>query len=67
MTGLSATSKGGAMGKVTVEDATNFLFQFDNGALGSIEASRMCPGRKNYQTFEINGSEGSLSFSLSRE
>jgi predicted dehydrogenase len=66
MTGLSATSKGGAMGKVTVEDATNFLFQFDNGALGSIEASRMCPGRKNYQTFEINGSEGSLSFSFER-
>ena len=66
MTGLSATSAGGAVEQVTVEDACTFLFQFENGALGSLEASRMCPGRKNYQTFEINGSEGSLSFSFER-
>ena len=66
MTGLSATSAGGALADVTVEDASNFLFQFDNGALGSLEASRMCPGRKNYQTFEINGSEGSVYFSFER-
>lgn len=62
MTGLSATTAGGKKEKVTVEDAANFLFRFKNGAIGSIEASRMCPGRKNHQTFEINGSEGSLYF-----
>ncbi len=66
MTGLSATSTGSAMEKVTVEDASNFLFQFDNGALGSLEASRMCPGHKNDLTFEINGSEGSVCFGLER-
>jgi predicted dehydrogenase len=26
----------------------------------------MCPGRKNYQTFEINGSEGSVFFNFER-
>ena len=66
MIGLSATSAGGEMGKVTVEDATGFMFQFHNGALGNIEASRMCPGRKNYKTFEIYGSEGALAFSFER-
>ena len=66
MIGLSATSAGGEVGEVTVEDATGFMFQFDNGALGNIEASRMCPGRKNYKTFEIYGSEGALTFSFER-
>ncbi len=66
MTGLTATSTGSAKELVTVEDACNFLFRFHNGAIGSLEASRMCPGRKNYQTFEINGSEGSVFFNFER-
>ena len=66
MTGLTATSTGSAKEPVTVEDACNFLFRFHNGAIGSLEASRMCPGRKNYQTFEINGSEGSVCFNFER-
>ncbi|PIX77436.1 MAG: dehydrogenase [bacterium (Candidatus Ratteibacteria) CG_4_10_14_3_um_filter_41_18] len=53
-------------GKVTVDDATLFLAKFKNGALGSFEATRVAPGRKNYNRFEINGSEGSLIFNFER-
>jgi predicted dehydrogenase len=53
-------------GTVTVDDAAIALVRFGNGALGSIEASRMAPGRRNYNRFEINGSEGSLAFDLER-
>jgi predicted dehydrogenase len=53
-------------GTVTVDDAAIALVRFANGAMGSIEASRMAPGRRNYNRFEINGSEGSLAFDLER-
>ena len=36
------------------------------GAVGTLEASRFCPGRKNYEVLEINGSRGSLRFNLER-
>ena len=35
-------------GAVTVDDASASIVRFDNGALGTIEASRFAPGRKNY-------------------
>ena len=58
-TGLSA--KGGKeMGRVTVDDATNILCRFANGAMGVIEATRFAGGRKNDNLFEIYGSKGSL-------
>jgi predicted dehydrogenase len=53
-------------GKVTVDDAAFMLAEFENGALGSFEASRFAPGRKNYNYFEIYGSNGSLIFNLER-
>lgn len=53
-------------GRVTVDDASLALLRFANGAVGSIEATRFAPGRKNYNAFEINGSLGSLSFNLER-
>lgn len=53
-------------GRVTVDDAMLFLARFENGALGSFEATRMAAGRKNFLEFEINGSEGSLRFNLER-
>lgn len=52
------------MGEVTVDDSTLFLARFKNGALGSFEATRFAPGRKNGQRIEINGSKGSLLFEL---
>ncbi|HSB61966.1 MAG TPA: Gfo/Idh/MocA family oxidoreductase [Vicinamibacteria bacterium] len=53
-------------GPVTVDDAALSLVRFANGALGSIEGSRLAPGRKNYNRFEVNGSKGSVAFNLER-
>ncbi|MDQ3045729.1 MAG: Gfo/Idh/MocA family oxidoreductase [Chloroflexota bacterium] len=63
--GLSATS-GAERGAVTVDDCTTFLAKFANGATGTFEATRLAPGRRNYNSFEINGSNGSLLFNLER-
>ncbi len=54
------------MGQVTVDDAALFLGRFDNGALGSFEATRFALGRRNFNTFEINGSKGSVAFNFER-
>jgi predicted dehydrogenase len=53
-------------GRVSVEDAAFVLARFANGALGSFEASRFASGRKNHHTFEIYGSDGSITFDLER-
>jgi predicted dehydrogenase len=53
-------------GRVTVDDASTALVRFANGAMGTIEATRMALGRKNYNRFEINGSRGSVAFDLER-
>lgn len=53
-------------GIVDVDDAAALLCKFENGAMGTIEASRFATGRKNYNRFEINGSKGSLAFDLER-
>ena len=34
--------------------------------MGTLEVSTFCPGRKNYLTFEVNGTRGSLGFNLER-
>ena len=63
-----SAGEGGAseMGEVTVDDASFMLAEFENGALGSFEASRFAPGRKNFNNFEIYGSKGSIVFNLER-
>ena len=53
-------------GRVTVDDAAAAVVRFANGALGTIEGTRLATGRKNYNRFEINGSKGSLAFDLER-
>ena len=53
-------------GRVSVEDAVAFLARFENGVFGTFEGTRFATGRKNYNHFEINGSEGSLAFDLER-
>jgi len=57
---------GSATVRVTVDDAALFLARLDNGALASFETTRLAPGRKNHNFFEINGSRGSLYFDLER-
>jgi len=53
-------------GRVTVEDAFAATVEFENGAIGTLEASRFATGRKNYNNFEINGEHGSIEFNLER-
>jgi predicted dehydrogenase len=53
-------------GHVDVDDAVEAAVEFENRAVGTIEASRFCPGRKNAMAFEINGSKGSIAFELER-
>ena len=53
-------------GPVTVDDAALALVRFTDGAIGTIEATRMALGRKNYNRFEINGTNGSVAFDLER-
>jgi len=53
-------------GTVTVDDAFESTVEFENGAIGTLEASRFCPGRKNAFSIEINGSKGSLVWELER-
>jgi len=57
---------GGADRPVTVDDAVVATLEFHAGAVGTLEASGMCPGRKNHLWFEINGERGTLVFDLER-
>lgn len=60
--GVSSSEKG----DVTVDDATAFLADFKNGAMGIFVASRFATGRKNANTFEIHGSRGTIRWDLER-
>lgn len=62
--GLSATAGGGPREPVTVDDATAFLARFENGALGTFEATRFAGGNRNGNRWEINGSKGSLRWDM---
>jgi predicted dehydrogenase len=63
--GLTATAGEGTE-PVTVDDCSLFLAKFADGAVGTFEATRMAPGRKNYNRFEINGRKGSLAWCFER-
>lgn len=52
--------------KVEWDDASISLVEFENGAVGSVEVSRVATGRANSLRWEINGSRGSLAFDLER-
>ncbi len=57
---------GTGMGKVEVDDAFVASVEFENGAIGTLEATRLAAGRKNHNSFEINGEKGSIHFNLER-
>ena len=57
---------GGGTGTVDVDDAFEAIIEFENGAVGTLGASRFARGHKNSQLFEINGSKGSIRFNLER-
>ncbi len=52
------------MCKVDVDDAFAAAIEFENGAIGTLEASRFAPGRKNSLFLEVNGELGSIYFDL---
>ena len=49
-----------------VDDHFVATVEFESGALGTLEASRLARGRVNYNAFEVNGSEGSIAFDVER-
>ncbi|MDE0530691.1 MAG: Gfo/Idh/MocA family oxidoreductase [Albidovulum sp.] len=51
---------------VDVEDEVVSLLRFENGAIGSLEATRNAYGRNNFITLEIHGTEGSIYFNYER-
>ncbi len=53
-------------GPVTVDDTVLFLARFSGGAVASFEAARQATGNQNRNTFEINGSKGSVRFDFER-
>lgn len=52
--------------RVQVDDLSNLLVRFDNGAVGNFVASQICAGHKNDLRIEINGSQGSLAWQEER-
>lgn len=51
-------------GEVNVDDASAFLVRFQNGTLGTFEATRYASGNRNANRFEINGEKGSIRWDL---
>jgi len=49
-----------------VDDAIEAAVQFEKGAVGTIEATRLALGHRNGLQFEINGSKASIAFDLER-
>jgi len=49
-----------------VDDALEVAVEFEGGAVGTIEATRLALGRRNAFQWEINGSHGSLYFDMER-
>lgn len=54
----------GKLEDVGIDDACMFLARFANGSMGTFESTRYARGRKNFNTFELNGADGSVAFDL---
>ena len=50
----------------SVDDAIEAAVEFESGAVGTIEATRLALGRRNALQWELNGSKASLAFDLER-
>lgn len=62
--GLHAEVSGEQTGEVDVDDAVAFMSRFENGAFGVFEATRFGKGNRNGNSFEINGSKGSVRWNM---
>jgi predicted dehydrogenase len=54
----------GTPARVEIDDVCTFLARFANGSNGTFEATRYARGRKNKNSFEVNGEKGSIYFDL---
>ncbi len=54
----------GSMEPVLIDDASAFLARFQNGSLGTFEATRYARGHKALYTLEINGENASIAWDL---
>lgn len=54
------------MADVENEDIITFMAEYANGAIGTIAASCIATGRKNYLCYEIQGTKGSGRYDLER-
>lgn len=61
-----ALMDGSGSGSVDVDDAFASVVEFENGAIGTLEGTRLASGRKNYHVFEVNGEKGSIAWNLER-
>jgi predicted dehydrogenase len=61
-TALPERTDGTVRQSVTTEDAATLIFETDQGAIGSLIASQVTPGRKNRLWFSLDGPDVSLSF-----
>ena len=50
--------------EATADEGTAAVLEFENGAIGVLESSVVATGRKNFLSWEINGSKGSLRWDL---
>jgi len=64
--GASTKDATAPRGDVDVDDEVLSLLEFQNGAIGSLEATRNAHGRNNFLTFEIHGTIGSIYFNYER-
>lgn len=64
--GQKQTAKAAEYGKVDVDDVTDVLLEFENGAQGNIVASRLAAGRKNHFEFELYGTKAGVFFDWER-
>jgi len=60
------TEDGSDRRQVTVDDAYSAQVAFEGEAMGTLEATRVGTGHKNDHTIEIQGTDGSIRFSLER-
>ena len=54
----------GKVQPVGIDDTCAFIAEFANGSMGTFESTRYARGRKNFNTFELNGADGSVAFDL---
>lgn len=51
---------------VTTDDEYSALAEFENGAMGVFEGSRVAPGKKGDNSIEVYGSQGGFRFTMER-